>query len=151
MCVTCLFYKITLGLFLISITICVSHLWCSYYVSTCVWHVFLINWWCNWWWWWWWWWWWCFENQRSLFVFHIFFLWSSIHDSRQLLLSRHAALHDKDQDTKHAIKNHSVNKQLQTPQHMDSSWKPTVGYHANRAISELGYTYINNRIRKNKT
>ena len=25
-------------------------LWCSYYVSTCVWHVFLINWW--WWWWW---------------------------------------------------------------------------------------------------
>ena len=30
---------------------CVS-LWCSYYVSTCVWHVFLINWW----------WWWCFDN-----------------------------------------------------------------------------------------
>jgi len=24
--------------------LCVS-LWCSYYVSTCVWHVFLINWW----------------------------------------------------------------------------------------------------------
>ena len=31
-------------------------MWCSYYVSTCVWHVFLINWWLWWWWWWWWWW-----------------------------------------------------------------------------------------------
>jgi len=29
----------------------VFDLWCSYCVSTCVWHVFLINWW--WWWWWW--------------------------------------------------------------------------------------------------
>jgi len=34
----------------LSVCVCV----CSYYVSTCVWHVFLINWW-----WWWWWWWWC--------------------------------------------------------------------------------------------
>jgi len=33
----------------LSVSICVFHLWCSYYVSTCVWHVVLINW---WWWWW---------------------------------------------------------------------------------------------------
>ena len=49
----CWYIYIILGLFLIHFSLfnsCVS-LWCSYYVSTCIWHVFLIN--------WWWWWWWC--------------------------------------------------------------------------------------------
>ena len=35
-------------------------MWCSYYVSTCVWHVFLIN--------WWWWWWWTKQDQSSITV-----------------------------------------------------------------------------------
>ena len=34
---------------------------CSYYISTCVWHVVLINWW-----WWWWWWWWRDAHRRTV-------------------------------------------------------------------------------------
>ena len=45
MCVTCFFYSIILGLFLIQFltSICVFHLWRSYYVSTWVWHVVFFN------------------------------------------------------------------------------------------------------------
>jgi len=66
MCVTCLFYNIILGLFWFIFnqynSVCVFDLWCSYYVSTGVWHVVLINWW---------WWWWCWVKMFDCFWYQL--------------------------------------------------------------------------------